>query len=639
MYKSLKIYICCAIVLALQAFTVSVDAKAPAQRKNGQNSLDQMAQQFLLAHPSMKYLGYPQWGGNDVRDPKTGKPLPGFVNPALVRGASPLGTVFPPTAASAMGWSTESRVVEGMYYSHLSGLGGFNGWENSDLKEYAQNLQAGDVLANTMLYPLNAANNARAQTTAQFIAAGNALGELTKEQASNAIDYTSKYLQNFTADGGNAWNLIRNNIFVPIGILLLLPGAVLSQVRAMMSAGNPVLGDYNPFEGILRSIIAIFLIPASYLIVNYGIDFSNSIVLSMAGEYETLFGSNMYKDAMCAEIRAFPVRTPEENQNVGTAQPWNQPVVSDQQSYEKGLIESKTDDPCGSASGGTSNSIDGRTDEGMPANAVAARFMAFGSNAGLTLTWDVLCAFQMAYLLYLFFVGPVMAGLWVWPMKQLRDAFPNWVEGVVTICFWSLFWNTVILLLACFKGVGETGTLIVAALNFLAVNAVKFAFDFSGLVRAAGMEAAQRAQSGPQGASGASGAAGSPGASGAAGARGAAGAPGAPGATGAQPASAPATTRPSATPGTPPVPMTATSPTTNAPPIAAAPPVAAVAPVPSRTTPHSHRPATVTARSHPRTNLPQTAHPSLSPSMAVRGPNGLPGVKIVTPEGTFYLIA
>ncbi len=658
----------------------------PAQIKNGQNSLDQMAQQFLLAHPSMKYLGYPQWGGSDIRDPKTGRAVAGFVNPALVRGASPLGTVFPPTAASAMGWKTESRVVEGMYYSHLSGLGGFNGWENSDLKAFAQNLQAGDVLANTMLYPLNAANHAKAQTTAQFIAAGNALGELSKDQAANAIDYSSKYLQNFTADGNNAWNLIRNNLFVPIGILLLLPGAVLSQVRSMVASGNPVLSDCNPFDGILRSVVAIFLIPASYLIVNYGIDFSNSIVLSMAGEYETLFGSNMYKDAMCAQIRAFPVRTPEENQNVGAAQPWSQPPVSDQQSYEAGLIESKKDDPCGASSGTENGADDGRTDEGMPANAVAARFIAFGSNVGLTLTWDVLCAFQMAYLLYLFFVGPIMAGLWVWPMAQLRSAFPSWVEGVITICFWSLFWNTVILLMACFKGVGETGTLIVAALNFLAVNAVKFAFDFSGLVRAAGMEAAQRATSGAQGSGGSSGAGGAAGAGGARGSAGATSRANAPttaptaqassAATAAQPATQTTTqaatpaatqTAPQFVPGTT-LPMfsaasrigtTWQSPAVTLPPSATSPqvlrpvpqlswmPVASAPPLSAPTASVASLVAPLLVPAASATALVQGAQaaahlaaqtPLIAPSRAFIAGSGAPSLAIQTSAGTFYLI-
>ncbi|MGH9551302.1 MAG: hypothetical protein ACRD3W_18100, partial [Terriglobales bacterium] len=132
-----------------------------------------------------------------------------------------------------------------------------------------------------------------------------------------------------------------------------------------------------------------------------------------------------------------------------------------------------------------------RADEALPAAVTAVRIALFGSNAGLAAGWNLLCAFQMAYLYYLWCVGPIMAALWVWPIKQLRGAFASWVEGVVTLCFWSLFWNTCILLMAAFKGVDETGTLIITALNILATSSVKYAFDFAGLVKAAAQEASQ----------------------------------------------------------------------------------------------------------------------------------------------------
>lgn len=125
----------------------------------------------------------------------------------------------------------------------------------------------------------------------------------------------------------------------------------------------------------------------------------------------------------------------------------------------------------------------------------------------------------MAYLGYLFFVGPIAAALWVWPMNNFRAAFPNWIEGVITLCFWSLFWNTAILLMACFKGSQESTTMITTALNFLATSSVKYAFDFASLVKAAGQEAGSKAMSGDKG--GGAGAKGSQGKSGSAAANGA----------------------------------------------------------------------------------------------------------------------
>ena len=44
------------------------------------------------------------------------------------------------------------------------------------------------------------------------------------------------------------------------------------------------------------------------------------------------------------------------------------------------------------------------------------------AGSALAMTWNILCAFQMAYLYYLWFVGPIIAALWVYPMKELRDA-------------------------------------------------------------------------------------------------------------------------------------------------------------------------------------------------------------------------
>jgi hypothetical protein len=328
--------------------------------------------------------------------------------------------------------------------------------------------------------------------------AANTANNIERNQVASAIDFSASYLYNFTVDAGNRWNKIRDQLFIPMAFLLLLPGAVLAQVKVIVQAGSPVMGDStSPFEGILRSIIAVFLIPATYLVINYGIDVANSITYTIAHEYERIFGTNMYRDALCAEIRAFPIRQAQENDNgiFKPSVPWNRldpkgnknetPAAKAESITNANMIE----DPCANK-----RIVPGeRTDEAANVISTTQRLMSGGSNAALAATWNILCAFQMAYLYYLWCVGPVIAALWVYPMKQLRDAFPSWIEGVITICFWSLFWNTVILLLACFRGVDETGTVIVSALNFLANACVKYAFDFAGLVKAAGQQAAGQA--------------------------------------------------------------------------------------------------------------------------------------------------
>ncbi|HEY9718348.1 MAG TPA: hypothetical protein V6C69_12820 [Trichormus sp.] len=456
-------------------------------------SLAEQTQFYInqAGHENLKSFLSPTQGGDNITG-ANGAQLPGILDSTPITS---MPTRFPPTSvikaqmpSNAMAMYLQKELQKHSYDGNLA--------RDRELATYA--LQGGQDAVAVAQFPPFVAAKAQAEQSAQVTGAGNALGDMAKQQSSAAIDFCSKYLINFTNDPSNPWNKLRDQVFVPIGILLLLPGAVLSQMRAIVAAGSPVVGQtamgdqVNCFDGILRSIIAVFLIPATYLVVNYGIDLSNSITYTLSSEYNRLFGSNMYNDAICAEIRAHPTRDYQENLGAAkTAQTsWPQKPVTDWSSLESDAYESKLDDPCSK----TYSAAPDRSDELMPASAAFSRALSFGGNAALTTAWNVLCAFQMVYLIYLFLVGPVIAGLWVWPTRQLQEALPSWVEGCITICFWSLFWNTVILLMACFRGVtGETGTIMMSALNFLATSAVKYAFDFTGLVKAAGQEAAEKA--------------------------------------------------------------------------------------------------------------------------------------------------
>jgi hypothetical protein len=506
-----KIYLAlasCIITCMFWAQSASAAPAAPTTVYGVGLSSDRMAVEWLRANPDLLPLGKTKWGGADDGGPAT----PTLVDPSTIPGASALGTKYPPTPASAMKWMAPTKIEAAIYKSQLQLAGGFTPDVPSDLLQFQMQTQSANLAAKMTQYPPYVANRAQAAQSAQMTAAGNALGDVSKDQAASAIDYCSKYMQNFTVTADNKWNKLRDMVFVPIAILLLLPGAIATQVVATISQGSPVLGSSDdsgtsPFNGILRSLVAIFLIPGTYLIVNYGIDLSNTINYTLSSQYAQLFKSDMYKDAVCSEIRACPVRSTSENNNAGQgADSWPATTVKTQKDLEQAMFDSKLDDPCT----GLNVVSPDRTDEAMPAAAVYGRAFTFGTNAALTAGWNVLCAFQMAYLLYLYLVGPIMAALWVWPMKQLQQGLPSWIEGCITICFWSLFWNTVILLMACFKGsTGETGTIITTALNFLATSAVKYAFDFVSLVRAAGQEAGQKAASG--GGKGAGGQHGAPG--------------------------------------------------------------------------------------------------------------------------------
>ena len=398
--------------------------------------------------------------------------------------------------------------------------------------------------------------------------AANSAANLGRNQAAGAIGFVQNSLVNFTAEPDNEFQRLRNNLFVPMAVLLLLPGAVLSQVRAIVAQGFSVLGDVNPFDGILRAIVAIFLIPATLLVVNYGIDVSNAIQKTISDGYAQVVGGNMYTDATCAQNRAMPIRDPNSNTNgiptqsssttqpgnpgagSGTGSPFQIPgggggggggggpsggvkvsvkggrggvqvgvqfgpggggisVGSGKDQFSGQEAISFDVGASGNCNGGTqpeqSQSAPGGGTSGDESDSVlksTQRLAINGANAGMTAMWNVLCAFQTAYLYYLFCMGPVVAALWVWPTQQLRGALPSWAEGVITLCFWMLFWNTTVLLMALFKNVGDTGTIIMTALNFLANNCVKYAFDFAGLIKAAGEEAGKKAKGGGGGGGG-----------------------------------------------------------------------------------------------------------------------------------------
>jgi hypothetical protein len=347
------------------------------------------------------------------------------------------------------------------------------------------------------------AGQSKANQNAQKEQGADNLAAMERYHAAAAIDWVRSFLVNFTTDGGNKWNQVRDRLFVPMALLLLLPGALVCQVKSIASQGLAVLGEVSPFEGIFRSIVGIFLIPATYLVVNYGIDVANSITFTIANQYRQQFGSDMYADAFCGHIRAFPVREPDENPGMITDQKTvmfnyfgNTPLAR----LEGKTLAIKYEDPCS----GLYIVPPDRNNDNVPYMVNEQRLAYNQANAAFSMAWVILCAVQQGYLYYLYFVGPVVAALWVFPSKQLRDAFPSWIEGVVTICFWSLFWNVTILLMACFRGVDDTGTIMFTALNFLAIGSAKFAFDFTGLVKDAGREAMSMAQKAAQAAAAAS---------------------------------------------------------------------------------------------------------------------------------------
>ncbi|MFN8550873.1 MAG: hypothetical protein U0103_05240 [Candidatus Obscuribacterales bacterium] len=214
------------------------------------------------------------------------------------------------------------------------------------------------------------------------------------------------------------------NVYVPMAILLVLPGAVLTQVKCVAASGMIDLEDedtMSPFTGILRSVIAIFLIPATQLIVSFAIDIGNS---------------------MTFEVQKYLV--PAQILQWAKEQTFNPPPTNEKNSLGGGTLQKlagKMTDSAEEASGVESQSS-------------ATNMMQMGfnfMNMALGFGMTILLAFQIVMMCYLMLMGPIAAALFAWPTNAgslFSKVFANWVDAVTNLALWR-FWWCVVLLCMC----------------------------------------------------------------------------------------------------------------------------------------------------------------------------------------------
>lgn len=262
-------------------------------------------------------------------------------------------------------------------------------------------------------------------------------------------------------------------LFVPMAILFLLPGAVISQAKATVSKGFD-LGGGSPFEGIIRSMVAVFLIPGTQVIVSYSIDVGNSMAttaedyvdrgLILEWQHELTYNVNP------VEGHANVIKPPDEDIDRQT-----------------GLVVFEGQNGAGSenvAGGGSSSGggggggllglfqsflgwlagvfdagVFGSGGEGLGANvpegnttqeeqlalSQAMQFIFNGASFLGALTIIILTALQVVLICYLFLMGPLSAALFAWPeiggsAKLFRNVFGNWLQAVIIVSLWRFFW-------------------------------------------------------------------------------------------------------------------------------------------------------------------------------------------------------
>jgi hypothetical protein len=263
-------------------------------------------------------------------------------------------------------------------------------------------------------------------------------------------------------------------VFVPMAILFLLPGAVATQVKGQVAFAFKLNQDDNssPFEGILRSMIAIFLIPATQLIVSYSIDVGNSMCYSVSDYVDT--------QVVIDWANKLTYNTPVGNVDNSISPP--APVNTAASAGSNGGFLSSVLGSGGSSSlSGALSAASGLPGLGALFSALGAALGAnFGANGeGLgaqqqetstinerqlwlstvlelifnvasylfSLAVIVLGAFQLVMLCYLYLLGPLAAAMFAWPkigQNISRDMFGGWCNAVIMVSLWRFYWMVIL---------------------------------------------------------------------------------------------------------------------------------------------------------------------------------------------------
>jgi len=198
-----------------------------------------------------------------------------------------------------------------------------------------------------------------------------------------------------------------HNVYMPMALLMLLPGALLLNLKVIAGQGMGLAGDEDssagPFTAILRTIIAIFLIPCTQLIMSYSIDIGNSL------SYETA------KQIPLDEVYAWAKgQYDQNNAQAAAAQAKNGNTQLDPRPYKDQTFQ------------------------------MAVNMINMSLGYGLL----IVMAFQTVISSYLLLLGPIAASFFTWPGgvgKLFRPVFSNWVDAVVNISLWRFWWCLLVL--------------------------------------------------------------------------------------------------------------------------------------------------------------------------------------------------
>lgn len=208
--------------------------------------------------------------------------------------------------------------------------------------------------------------------------------------------------------------------YVPMAILFLLPGAVITQAKSLVSysmLGSQDEDTASPFVGIFRSIMAIFLIPATQLVVSYCIDIGNALADPVAQrvQVETLMDWVM-EQAYATDPKNNDGSIKNVAANMGKLMGTSvKTAVQERQNDLNVTVQN------------TLNTVNNLMSQGL----------------------EVLNGFQLVMMCYLFLLGPIAAAFYAWPAaigsSLFKKAFASWLDGVIVLSLWKFWWCIVLL--------------------------------------------------------------------------------------------------------------------------------------------------------------------------------------------------
>lgn len=330
----------------------------------------------------------------------------------------------PPTAGDIPfhNWSIDKGVLKGMAPATMQYAFPGTGAPPSDYVSAASMMTAGVRLGQNIIQPSYPTDQAAFQgkleqterssgMAAQSIFTASAttlqqsLINVANEQAGSPVsgDSSTKTLPQAV------WMVqqLYKGLFIPMAVLLVLPGTILTQTKSAIQGAlnhDPMPNEdmLSPFAGIMRAIVAVFMIPATQLIISYSIDLGNS----MTYQVQTYINSSMISQW-------------SQQQTAGN-QPTNQ-----QQEQQQEQNESTASAMVGSMFNEVNMLL----------------------NYGLT----VLIAYQLIMMSYLFLMGPIAAAFFAWPASVgslFKSILGSWLDAVTNLALWRFWWCVILLVMS-----------------------------------------------------------------------------------------------------------------------------------------------------------------------------------------------